>query len=168
MHKSRYRIFCFFVAFSVLLPLVALAADQPFQRFIPLLVDLSGWQGKEADGMSMQMSGASMTTANRDYERGEAQAHAAVLVGQNASGALVPIETGVNIQTPDGHVMSTTMRGMAVLKSYSKKEKSGTLVVALGKDALFSFTYQGISEDEALPLAEKFDWKALQTTAQTK
>src|SRR5262249_47345489 len=42
------------------------------QRFLPLLVDLGGWQGKKPDGMSMQMSDTSMTTATRDYERGTA------------------------------------------------------------------------------------------------
>ena len=41
-------------------------------------------------------------------------------------------------------------------------------MVALGKDAMFSFAYEGLTEGEALPLAEKFDWKALQAAAQAK
>jgi len=41
-------------------------------------------------------------------------------------------------------------------------------MVGLGNDAMFSFAYNGISEDEALALAEKFDWKAIQTAAQKK
>jgi hypothetical protein len=40
--------------------------------------------------------------------------------------------------------------------------------VGLGKDAVFSFAYKGITEDEALALAEKFDWKAIQAATQKK
>ena len=149
-------------------PFSTVRADQPFQRFLPLLVDLSGWQGKKPDGMSMQMSDASMTTATRDYERGPSQLHASVVIGQGAEGALAPIQTGVKLQTPEGHMITDTMRGMPVLKAYNSKEKSGTLMVALDKSAMFSLAYEGLTEDEALQLAEKFDWKALQTAAQAK
>ena len=40
--------------------------------------------------------------------------------------------------------------------------------MALGKEALFSFSYNGITEDEAVTLAEKFDWKTIQAAAQNK
>jgi hypothetical protein len=157
-----------FLILFTLWPLSAVRADQLYQRFLPLLVDLSGWEGKKADGMSMQMSGASMTTATRDYERGEAQVHASVVIGQAAEGALAPIQTGMKMQTPEGHVITETMRGMSVVKIYNTPEKSGTLMVALGRNAMFSFVYEGLTEDEALPLAEKFDWKAMQSAAQAK
>ena len=57
---------------------------------------------------------------------------------------------------------------MPVLKAYNSKDKSGTLIVALSKNAMFSLAYEGVSEDEALPLADKFDWKALQAAAAAK
>ena len=116
----------------------------------PLFVDLDGWQGKKPDGVSMEMPGTSMTTATRDYTRGSAQAHATVVMGQAATGALAPIQSGMNIQTSDGHMVTATMRGMQVLKSFTTSQKSGALMVALGKDAMFSLTYNGITEDEAL------------------
>ena len=53
-----------------LLPCAA-RADQAFQRFLPLFVDLDGWQGKKPDGMSLDMPNSSMTTATRDYTRGD-------------------------------------------------------------------------------------------------
>ncbi|MCP4615114.1 MAG: hypothetical protein GY844_01630 [Bradyrhizobium sp.] len=143
-------------------------ADQAFQRFLPLLVDLSGWQGKKADGMSMQMSGASITTATRDYERGPAQLHVSVVIGPAAEGALMPIESGMKMQTSEGHMITDTMRGMPVMKTFTIKDKTGALMVALSKNAMLSFGYEGLTEDEALQLADKFDWKALQTAAQAK
>jgi|SRR5579872_1186284 len=168
MLKPLRAIVTVLMLLSGLWPLSSARADQPFQRFLPLFVDLDGWQGKKPDGMSMQMSNTSMTTATRDYQRGPAQAHATVMMGHAATGALAPIQSGMNLQTSDGHMVTTTMHGMSVLKSYKNPQKSGALMVALGKDAVFTFSYSGIGEDEALALAEKFDWKAIQTAAQLK
>ena len=168
MIKSRQAMLSLLTLLSVLWPLSSAYADQPFQRFLPLFVDLDGWQGKKPDGMSMEMSNASMTTETRDYQRGPAQAHALVMMGQAAAGALGPIQSGMNLQTSDGHMITSTMHGMSVLKNYNTPQKSGALMVALGKEAVFTFSYSGITEDEALALAEKFDWKAIQTAAQAK
>src|SRR5512139_4108460 len=168
MVKSRYWILCFSLALSVLCSVSTVRADQPFQRLLPFLIDLDGWQGKKPEGMSMQMSDTSMTTATRDYGRGSAQVHASVMVGQGAVGALPQVQSGMSIQTSEGHMMSATVRGMPVLKNYSIPEKSGSLIVALGPDSLFTLGYAGIAEDEALALAEKFDWKALQAAVQKK
>ncbi len=164
----RPAILSILVTLSILSPLSPARADQAFQRFLPLLIDLDGWQGKKPDGMSMDMPNASVTTATRDYQRGPAQAHAQVIKGQAAAGAMAPIRAGMNLQTPDGHMMTTTMHGMQVLKNFTTKEKSGALIVALSNDAVFNFTYQGLSEEEAVALAEKFDWKAIQAATQAK
>ena len=109
-----------------------------------------------------------MTTATRDYQRGPAQVHASVVVGQAAIGALTPLVTGMNINTSEGHMLTDTIQGMKVLKSYTTAQKSGALLVALDKDSMFSFSYSGVAEDEALALAQKFDWKAIQAAAQKK
>jgi hypothetical protein len=153
---------------ALLLPLAPALADQAFQRFLPLFVELDGWQGKKADGMSMEMQNVSMTTATRDYQRGSAQAHASVMVGQAAVGTLAPLKNGVNVQSTQGHMVSSTMNGMPVIKTFTSAQKSGSIVVGLDSDALFSFAYSGIAEDEALAMAQKFDWKAMQTAAQKK
>lgn len=141
-------------------------ADQAFQRFLPLLVDLDGWQGKKPDGMTMEMPNASMTTAVRDYQRGPAQLHASVIIGPAAAGALASTRAAMNIQTSDGHVITSTINGLPVTKTFNISQKSGAILVALGPSALFSVSYNGLTEDDALPLAQKFDWKALQAAAQ--
>ena len=168
MSRLQHAIFCFFMTLTVLCPPSSARADQAFQRFLPLLVDLDGWQGKKADGMTLEMTGSGMTTATRDYARGPAQAHASVMMGQAATGALAPIESGMNLQTSDGHMVTSTMHDMKVMKTYNNPQKSGALMVELGKEAVFSFSYNGISEDDAMALAEKFDWKAIQAAAQKK
>jgi hypothetical protein len=162
MTKSHSIIFSLLLALPLLATVSSARADQPFQRLMRLLVDLDGWQGKKPDGMSMEMPNGSMTTATREYQKGPARAHASVMVGTAAAGALAPMHAGMNITTGEGHMLSGNMHGMQVLKSYTTAQKSGALLVALDKDAMFSFSYNGMTEEEALALAEKFDWKAIQ------
>jgi hypothetical protein len=54
------------------------------------------------------------------------------------------------------------------LRLTAAKQKSGALLIALGKEAMFTLSYNGITEDEALTLADKFDWKAMQAATQKK
>jgi hypothetical protein len=89
-------------------------------------------------------------------------------VGAASIGGHAPILAGMNVTTSEGHMLTDTVRGMKVLKSYTTAQKSGALLVALDKDAMFSLSYNGMSEDEALALAEKFDWKAIQAAAKAK
>ena len=155
-------------AFLILVTLCrfCLGADQPFQRFLPLLVDLAGWQGKKPEGMSAQMSDASVTTAARDYERGTAQVHASVVIGQAAEGALRRSRPGSRYRPPKSHYHGK-QAGHARPEDLQYEGQDGRAAVALGKDCMFSFALRP-HQSEALPLAEKFDWKALQTAAQTK
>ena len=151
-----------------LLPPLAAYADQAFARFLPLFVDLDGWQGNKPDGVSMEMPGNSMTSAKRDYTRGASQLHASVLMGPAATGALAPAQAGIRVETSEGHMITTTLNGFSVTKSYNNAQKSGALLVALGPSALFTVSYNGVGEDDAVALAQKFDWKAMQAATQQK
>jgi len=166
MTKPGRAIFVTLMALSILWPLASAHADQAFQRFLPLLIDLDGWQGKKPDGMSMEMPNNSMTSASRAYQRGSAQLHAGVVMGQAAAAAMAPLQAGMNVQTADGHMISSTVHGLPALKSFNTKQKSGAILIALGKEAIFTLSYNGIAEDEAQALAEKFDWKAIQAAKQ--
>jgi len=145
-----------------LLPSSAARAQQSFQRFIPLLIDLQGWKGNKPDGVSMEMPGASMVTATREYERGEARLNAQVISGPAAQGALATISAGVKIETSEGRMYTSTIDGLLVTTTFTVKDKSGAILVALGPSALFTLSFNGVSEDEALTLARKFNWKAIQ------
>lgn len=144
-----------------LLPFSA-ARAQGFARFIPFLVDLQGWKGNKPDGLAMEMPGASMVTATRDYERGEARLNAQVIIGPAAQGALAATGAGMKIETSDARMSTSTIDGLPVTRSFTISDKSGAIIVALGPSALFSLTFNGVAEDEALALARTFNWKAMQ------
>ena len=165
---TRWRAMLWAVAALVVAAPQLSRADQDFERFIPLLIELDGWEAKKPDGMTMETPSNVMTTATRDYKRGHAQLHAGVVLGEAAAAAMAPMQTGVKVETPDGHMITSTINGMPVIKSYTAAPKTGALIVALGKEAVFTFSYSGITEEEALPLAEKFDWKAIQAVVAAK
>jgi hypothetical protein len=74
----------------------------------------------------------------------------------------------MNIETSEGHMLSTTINGFGVTKSYNTAQKSGAVMVALGSAAMLTVSYNAMTEDEALPLAQKFDWKAFQAASEQK
>ena len=137
-------------------------AQQAFQRFFPFLVDLPGWKGEKPDGVSMEMPGNSMISATRKYERDAASLDAQIVMGTAAQGALAATRSGMHFETSDMRMSTSTIDGLPVTRTYTISSKSGAVMIALSPNALFSLTFNGIADDEALTLARKFDWKAMQ------
>jgi hypothetical protein len=153
------------LAAASLAPLSPARAEPAFKRLLPFLIDLEGWQGQKPDGLSMDMGDNSMTTATRAYRRAGDQLHLSIIVGAAAKGAMAPILMGMNIETAEGHMLTTTIAGFKATKSYTAASKSGSLMIALADETLFSLSYEGVGEDEALALVQKFDLKGVEAAA---
>jgi hypothetical protein len=95
--------------------------DQAFQRFVPFLVDLEGWQGKKPEGISMEMPGANMISATRDYQRGPAHLQAQIITGAAAQMAVAATRSEMNIETNDGRMNNSTIDGLRVNRSFTPK-----------------------------------------------
>jgi len=163
MFGRRVLLLAFVVIPSAWLALsTAALAEQAFARFVPFLVDLDGWKGDKPEGMAMEMTGSNMITATRQYRRDAATAHAQIIIGAAAQGALAATKTGMNIETSDGRMNTSPIDGFTVTRTYTFKQKSGAILVALSDSALFSLSFTGIADDEALALAKKFNWKSIQ------
>src|ERR1700733_4233085 len=122
-------------------------AQQAFARFFPFLVDLDGWQGKKPDGVAMDMPGASMITASREYQRGAARLHAQILIGPAARGALATTQTGMNIETSEGRMNTSTIDDMKVTRTFNFKDKSGAILIALGTSSILTVSFNGVPDD---------------------
>jgi hypothetical protein len=142
------------------------AAETSFKRLTPLLVDLPGYEAGKADGMTISAGEGVMTTANRSYAKDPASVEVAVVCGPMAAGALASVQTGLRIETAEGHMFAGDIDGFRVMKTYNNGDKSGALVVGLAKDAVMTVSYHDLAEDDAVALARKFDWKALAAAAQ--
>lgn len=150
------------LAAAVLPGLSLPARAQAFQRFFPFLPDLPGWKGNKPDGVALEAPGASVISATREYERGEARLNAQVIVGAAAMGALASIESGVKVETREARMSTTVVDGFKLARTYTIADKSGAVLVALSNNGVFSLNFSGIDDEEALTIAKRFNWKAMQ------
>jgi hypothetical protein len=138
------------------------ARAQAFQRFFPFLPDLPGWKGNKPDGVALEAPGATVISATREYERGEARLNAQVIVGTAAMAALASIESGVKVETREARMTTTVVDGFKLARTYTIPDKSGAVLVALSNNGVFSLNFNGIDDEEALTIAKRFNWKGMQ------
>jgi hypothetical protein len=149
------------VIFFVVFPAIALAEEH--HSLTPLLLDLQGWEAKKPEGISMYMGAVKIINATRDYTNGNKDITAMVMIGNNYM-------TNEQIQDLKAESMDAKMSisqidGFKVHTSHTKSKNSGAVIVFLSEreieGALFTVSYEGLSEKEALGIAKKFNWKKM-------
>jgi hypothetical protein len=134
---------------------------EEYERFFPFLVDLEGWSGDAPHGLDLEVPGADVLSAAREYRRGAARLNVEVVAGPTAQGVTAATAANVNIEAGDTRMRTATIDGLAVARSFTAHDRTGVIMVALGANAMFSVVFDGVGEDEALELAQRFDWKAI-------
>jgi hypothetical protein len=148
-------------ALALVLAAAPAAAETSFKQLTPLLVDLPGFEGGKAQGMTISVGDGGMTTASRSYKREPASVDVTVMSGPMSVGPLASLATVLQVETSEGHMISGEIDGFRVMKTYNNGDKSGALVIGLSKHAVMTFGYRSLSEDDAVELARKLDWKAI-------
>ena len=141
------------------------ARAQSYQALVPFLIDLPQWQGEKPDGMSMQAQGQEMSWATRAYKRGDAELSVMVGVGHPLAAQAEQMSTS-SIQSEESIIETGPVRGYQVARMHTKADKSGMVMVMLSpgnaKGAMLMVQYTGLEPRDALALAERFDWAAMQ------
>ncbi len=152
----------------VLLALVAgLAFAGSFRDLYPYLVDLPGWNASKPEGSSTKIPfmGTAVVEAHREYYKGNATVKVTVGKGKGVMMAWAPFAMNMEYEDEHGWRKVETIGGFQVGIQYDKESKSGSVVVNLtmGQQTVgvLDLEYEGISPDEALALAKKFDWKKI-------
>ena len=101
---------------------------------------------------------------SRYYERRSSSLDVKISCGPSVTSALRLQKPGHRREFGKGHVAVDDIDGFWTLKVLNNDEKSGVIVVVLGRFAVMSVGYNGMVEDEALSLARKFDWRSLAAT----
>jgi hypothetical protein len=135
-------------------------AQQSFQRFIPFLIDLPGWTGPPPAGTEEERKGGRVITASRSYLRGDARFNALIISG---AAALAAGNNGVHVTVGGVHKSTSMIDGFQVA---TQSDKIFVLIsITVGPNAMFNLFFNNVSENEAMTLAQKFDWKAIQALA---
>lgn len=139
---------------------------QKHEKITPLLVNLSGWEGDDAEGVSMDVPGMKMIQASRNYEKGDLELHATFIAGgtmitQAQSG-------GISLDSDDVKMDLTKIDGFKVNR-YTHKEDDMTAIIIFihesdDNSAILNLTAEGgVNEDDLLKLAKEFDWKEMKS-----
>lgn len=139
--------------------------------FAARLIDLPGWTGEKPDTMSMTQGAISVSYAARRYEKGDSQIM--TMLGRSGLEQQAQMATGgrdgdFTFQSGDSMLRSTMMRGFRVFTSYNAEDKDGMILVYLGESTTFSFQFNAMTLDEAMVLAQRFDWAAMQQAAKAR
>jgi hypothetical protein len=163
------------VVIIVLVAVFVIAAvigfSQSYNSLLPLLVDLSGWSGESPEGMDFDYSGTKAIAATREYEQGDKNVTAAILVGQQMQGSWNPAyQEGFKMETTEMSMAVERIKGFSVFHTFDKTSSEGVIVVLLhepstdgAEGAIFSFAFEGVSRDEGMKLAQKFDWSGMKS-----
>ena len=162
----------FIVVFAAVGILVAFTGfSQSYNSLTPLLVDLSGWSGESPEGVDLDYSGTKAIAATREYEQGDKSVTAAILVGRQMQGSWNPgYQEGFKMETTEISMAVESIKGFLVFHTFDKTSSEGVVVVLLqetspdgSEGAIFSFAFEGLSRDEGMKLAQKFDWSSMKS-----
>ncbi|MBN1636302.1 MAG: hypothetical protein JW920_07295 [Deltaproteobacteria bacterium] len=153
---------------GILLALItapAFAELPNYSLFTKYLIDLKGWDSGEPTGMNMNGPMGEMASANRQYTRNDMSLNAQILAGNAAQMAWGPFMMGVTIDSSEELVKTTEHKGYKEGIIYSKKDKSGSIMVPFvgtSIPAAFILEYENMNYETALEIAEQFPWKDIE------
>ncbi len=157
------------VIIAVVFPVCLFAGQLPsYQKFCAQLKNIPGWQAEKCEGMNMTGTPVGeMASATRSYDKGSKHIDVSVFCGMQAMGYWAPFASNMQVDSSEGFVKITTVDGFPVGIQHSKEDKTGGVIVCLDKKAgqhkaVFVVNYEGMGWKEALGIAKKFDWKAME------
>jgi hypothetical protein len=87
---------------------------------------------------------------------------AAILAGPETKDVVEAIGSGLQHADSESHVVSDSIDGFRLSSTFLLAHGMGSIMIRLGDRALFSIGVANVREAEALALARRFDWKAIQ------
>lgn len=154
---SRFSVLAFFFSFA----LVLFAGDDALKA---LLIDLEGWEADDAEVVKVEAMGMTSLTATRDYEQGRQEMTVTLVHGTGGMMAGIDAMSGmgdISVETDDSSAKVKTINGFQVTMAYDEEDESGQIVVHLATGMVLAVEYESMTPDDALALAEKFDWQKM-------
>lgn len=174
MNASRY-VLTIATALALCSLHFSLAQDAPssievvdFSKLLPLLPDApSGWSADKPEGSTDDAGGFTLTTAHRDYKKGEADTAPITSISILDSAAnpdYVASTTAAwteNSSTPEGYAKPVTIQDNPGFETYENDKKHGTLWVMVAKRYFVQIETQGLDAKELQEWVKRIDLKKL-------
>jgi hypothetical protein len=152
---------CFFLT-------VAGLCEKP-EDLVPLLIDLEGWEGDEAEVTDVSFQNFRGISVSREYQRDEQTLDASIVIGYQAAGMWNPMYyDGFKMEAGDAIIDVKKIDDFLVFHNYQKPDKAGMCIVLLQQTsqqersgAVLAFSYEGIEDSKGRELSQKFNWKKM-------
>ena len=139
-----------------------------YSKLLPLLPEAPpGWSADKSEGSTDDAGGFTLTTAHRDYKKGEADTAPITSISILDSAAnpdYVASTTAAwteNSSTPEGYAKPVTIQGNPGFETYENDKKHGTLWVMVAKRYFVQIETQGLEAKELQEWAKRIDLKKL-------
>ncbi len=139
-----------------------------YEKFFPLLKDVSGWKAQKPDGTEINMGGNFMMSASRQYSKGDKSVTVSMLVGSQVYPYKQMAELSkMSITTSDGeHVEVKSINSYRTL--IEKNQDGSTVVVFFNSDNMKNagallFSGDNVSLNDLLSFSKNFDWKKFES-----
>jgi hypothetical protein len=152
--------------------------SQSHKSLYPCFIDLPGWEAEEVSGMDpndwVVTTGAKrdLITATRDYEKEDKSLSVVIQVGPSIAALYAGMEESES--NSDGmHVTVRKIKGHQAHINFHREDETNCcdirIVLFSDKEsgALLMFVSEGLTEKEALEMAQKFDWDLMTKKAKT-
>jgi hypothetical protein len=139
-----------------------------FSKLLPLLPEApSGWTADKPEGSTDDAGGSALTTAHRDYKKGDAD-NAPItsisILDSAANPDYVATTTAAwkeSSSTPEGYAKPVAIDGNPGFETYENDKKHGTLWVMVAKRYLVQIESQGQDAKELQEWIKRVDLKKL-------
>jgi len=150
---------------------VPVQAQEEKSSIAALLIDLDGWKAEAAENHRVELDGLTMIMATRAYKQGGLRLEVTLMAGNSVLIHGKVAETTGEGTSPAGSGAArervATIDGFQAYAAHDPENKLSEIVIVLAQTAqdgaLFTFFSEGVTEKEALELAQKFAWKQMQT-----
>ena len=139
-----------------------------YTKLLPLLPDPpAGWSAEQAEGSTDDAGGFTLTTAHRDYKKGEADTAPITSISILDSAANPDYVTTTTAawkesnSTPEGYAKPVTLDGNPAYETYENETKRGTFSVMVAKRYLVQIETQGQEAKELQEWIKRVDLKKL-------
>lgn len=139
-----------------------------FSKLLPLLPDAPpGWAAEEREGSTDDSGGFKLTTAHRDYKKGEADNAPITSISILDSAANPDYVTSttaawnLSTSTPEGYTKPVTIEGHPGFETFENEGKHGTLWVMVAKRYFLQIETQGQDAKELQEWIKRVDLKKL-------
>lgn len=137
----------------------------PMDELKDQLIDLNKWDAEEIEESNVNVAGMKIINTYRTYSKDDRSFDATILVGSNM---MIQGQTqGIDVETSDVKVVTGKIDNFNVIQSFNKDENEGyvvvTLIQGLTEGSLFMINFTGLTSDEALDIAKKYNWQKMKT-----